>query len=919
MNEYTAHFDKHKINKQLKGFVSPPGLPIFGHLFAFSSELGFISNMLNTCKRYGKRVKLELFYEMPLLLVTDKDLVFHILTTKQMVAKDTFYDIIKEWVGDGLVTSAPSKWKKTRKALNPAFNVQILERHVKFFDKHVNVLIKRLKNEIDRDGFDLLPYINLCTLDIISETVMGVALNSQQGEHTQYIEDVDEIAKIVIRRLFSIVKRFPLTYRLTKDYKRDQEVIRRSRELPQKIIEERRTIQSSSGANGIPNGDDSREDKDLSLLDTLLEIKIDGRPLTDAEILSETQTFLFAGQDTSATTTSMCLYCLSKHAEVQDEVVKELEAIFGNSSRSPTYEDLHEIHYLEMVIKETLRLYTTVPFITRYIDEDISFDDVFIPKGMSVFVFLYGIHMNSDYYPDPEKFDPSRFAKEIMSNSFVPFASAPRNCIGQRFAMLEIKYLVAQILRNYKIVEVIDHTPQITAAAVLRFHNGVMVKLEHVIPKLLDILRKYGPRIKLDLCYGAPILIVTDKDVMSHILTTKSMLIKDSVYNLSEKWLGDGLATCKPEKWKLTRRIVNPAFNIQALENCVESFGKSSTALISKLNSEVNNDGVDVLPYIRLCTLGIVRETLMGIKQNPQEDKDSQYITDLDDVSTLAHRRQFSLLKVNPWLYRLSKDYKKEEEATKRMRNFAQRIIDSRKAIRAKLTGNWILANGADRKIRNTVLLDTILDAHINGRPITNREVLDEMQTFLFAGLDTSATCINLCLYCLSKHPEIQDTVVAELESIFGSDNRYPTANDLHEMYYMEMVIKETMRRYSPIPLIGRFLDEDISFGDVFIPKGLSVVLFLYGIHMNPDYYPNPEKFDPSRFEREAATYSFVPFGAGPRNCIGQRFGMLEIKYLLAEILRRFRICEVHGHVPQQFMGIVLKFKNKIMIKLEHR
>ncbi|GJQ82474.1 hypothetical protein Trydic_g14465 [Trypoxylus dichotomus] len=196
----TAQFvyKRHKINKKLKGFVSPPGLPLFRHFFLFSSELGLIPNLLDTCKKYGNLIKLELFYGMPILLLTDKDLVSHILNTKQVVTKDTFYELAAAWIGDGLVVSAPSKWKKIRKLLNPAFNVQVIEHHVKYFEKHAIVLIEKLKNALDRGGFDVLPYISSCTLDIMCETVMGVTLNTQQGEHAQYIKDAHEATAIIV-------------------------------------------------------------------------------------------------------------------------------------------------------------------------------------------------------------------------------------------------------------------------------------------------------------------------------------------------------------------------------------------------------------------------------------------------------------------------------------------------------------------------------------------------------------------------------------------------------------------------------------------------------------------------------------------------------------------------------------------------
>ncbi|KRT79160.1 cytochrome P450, partial [Oryctes borbonicus] len=469
-------YKQHRIDKQLKGFVSPPGLPLLRHFFFFSSQLTFIPNLLATSKKYGERLKLDVFYGMSILFVTDKDLVSHILNTKQMLVKDAFYDLTKTCFGDGLVSCVPSKWKKTRKLLNPVFNVQVLERYVKSFETPVSILIKKLKTEIDAHGFDVLPYLNLCTLDIICETVMDITLNAQEGGNSQYVKDIHEATEIIIRRLFSPIKRFPLTYRLTKDYKTEQQIAERCWRLTQKVIDDRRKAKASSGTN-VMAVDDNDKNKNVSLLSILLEAEIDGRPMTDEEIMTETSTFLFAGHDTSATAISMCLYCLSKHEDVQEDVVKELKAIFGNDSRSPTYKDLNEMRYLEMVVKESMRVYTSGVFISRLMDEDISFGDVFIPKGMTVSMFLYGIHMNSNYHPDPEKFDPSRFERDMMPNSFIPFGGGPRNCIGQRFAMLEIKYLVAQILRNYKIVEVIGHVPQRVAAVILRFKNGIMIKL----------------------------------------------------------------------------------------------------------------------------------------------------------------------------------------------------------------------------------------------------------------------------------------------------------------------------------------------------------------------------------------------------------------------------------------------------------
>ncbi|KAI4465969.1 cytochrome p450 family 4 [Holotrichia oblita] len=723
-------YKQFRINKQLKGFVSPPASLISRHFHVFSSETELLPNLLDISSKYGGRVKLDVFHGTTVLLVTDKDLICHVLSTKPVLLKDALYDFGKKWVGEGIAMC-----KRYRR--------------------------KKIKKEVD-----------------------------------------------------------------------------------------------GKSKNG-------------SLLDILLEAKIDDKLMTDEQIIDETQSFLFAGHDTSATTVGLILYTLSKHQDVQEKVVKEIESIFGSGNKYPTPADLNEMRYLDMVIKETMRYYTAVPFISRLIDHDISLGDIFIPKGISIILFLYGVHMNPEYFPNPEKFDPSRFEKEVTPYTFIPFGGGPRNCIG-------------------------------------------------ILPNLLSISNKYGGRVKLDYFYGMPILLITDKDLIGHILGTKSVLLKDAMYELMEKWLGDGVLTCKPDKWKTSRKMLNPAFSVQLLQTYVYSFENSVKILIEKLKSEVGNNGFNVLPYLSLCSLDIICETTMGIKLDAQRNKNSQYIEDIDEIGAIILRRLFSPIKRIPFTYKFTKDYQNELEVVARIRDFTRKVIDDRKKMKASTTINDSI-NNTDVKNKEYSLLDMLLEAEKDGRILTNEELIDEVQTFLFGGHDTSATSIALSLYCLSKHPDIQDKVVSELDLIFGTDNRYPIPNDLNEMRYLEMVIKETMRYYTPAPFISRMIDEDISFDDVFIPKGIPAMIFLYGVHMNPDYYPNPEKFDPSRFEKETIPYTFMPFGAGPRNCIGRRFASLEVKYIVAQILRNFKVLQVPSHLPQRTTAIVIRFKNGMMIRLEPR
>ncbi|RZC40119.1 p450 domain containing protein [Asbolus verrucosus] len=141
-------------------------------------------------------------------------------------------------------------------------------------------------------------------------------------------------------------------------------------------------------------------------------------------------------------------------------------------------------------------------------------------------------------------------------------------------------------------------------------------------------------------------------------------------------------------------------------------------------------------------------------------------------------------------------------------------------------------------------------------------------------------------------------------------------------MKYLENVIKETLRLYSPVPIYGRETNQDVEYDGMIIPKGVRILIFAHGIHMNPEYYPDPEKFDPSRFENPEGRppYAFIPFSAGARNCIGQKFAMLELKSLVSKMARNF---EFFPASPQHQMELasetVLKSLNGVKIGLKLR
>nr|CAI5850393.1 unnamed protein product [Callosobruchus analis] len=213
----------------------------------------------------------------------------------------------------------------------------------------------------------------------------------------------------------------------------------------------------------------------------LLKSTVDGKPLSIEDIREEVDTFMFEGHDTTGSAISFALYLLASHQDVQDQALEEQKTIFCEDiHRSVTYNDLQRMKYLECVIKETLRLYPSVPFFGRSTHQPITYKGNVIPTDTDIGIIAYEILRDPKFFPNPEKFDPTRF--EILDGtkpySFIPFSAGPRNCIGQKYAMLEMKSALSRILRNFRLLPTVpEHQITLTVETVLKSHSGIYIRV----------------------------------------------------------------------------------------------------------------------------------------------------------------------------------------------------------------------------------------------------------------------------------------------------------------------------------------------------------------------------------------------------------------------------------------------------------
>ncbi|KAM8935317.1 cytochrome P450 4A11-like isoform 2-T2 [Lycaon pictus] len=379
-------------------------------------------------------------------------------------------------------------------------------------------------------------------------------------------------------------------------------------------------------------------------------------------------------------------------------------------------------------------------------------------------------------------------------------------------------------------------------------------------------------------------IMIYDPDYMKLILG-RSDPKSDGSYKLMAPWIGYGLLLLNGETWFQHRRMLTPAFHYDILKPYVRLMADSVQVMLDKWEELLSqNSHLEIFDHVSLMTLDTIMKCAFSYQGNHQADRS------------------------------LTSEGRRNHKACQLAHQHTDRVIKLRKA--------QLQDEGELEKIRNKRhldFLDILLFAKVeNGRGLSDKDLRAEVDTFMFEGHDTTASGISWILYALATHPEHQQRCREEIQSLLG-DGASITWEHLDQMPYTTMCIKEALRLYPPVPSVGRELSKPITFPDGrSLPKGFLVLLSFYALHHNPNVWPNPEVFDPSRFAPGVSRHShaFLPFSGGSRNCIGKHFAMKEMKVAVALTLLRFELAPDPFRIPVPTPKIVLMSKNGIHLHL---
>ncbi|CAH1238156.1 CYP4F2 [Branchiostoma lanceolatum] len=387
-----------RMGRVLKQFPGPPTHWLYGNLHQYNlPKQEGLFQALDFAERYGKAFRLCWGPVRPCLTTVHPDTAKQILRKSDPKPAGAGYAFIIPWLGDGLILSKGAQWSRDRRLLTPAFHFEVLKPYVTVYNEAADILLRKLETcSKSGESFETFSVLSLCTLDIILRCACSYQDDIQtKGASHPYVAAIKDLMRIIFHRAVSPQLHPDFIFYLTKEGQDFKKLCAYVHQLADNIIAKRRQTLEDSKESGEEDLTKSRR-RHLDFLDILLHAQDeDGNTLSDVEIRNQVNTFMFAGHDTTASTTSWVLYSLATHPEHQDRVYQEVQDILGG--RDPPHlewEDLPKLNYLTLCIKEAMRLHCPVPIIGRQISAPIEVEGKVLPEGTITDVNIWNIHHN---------------------------------------------------------------------------------------------------------------------------------------------------------------------------------------------------------------------------------------------------------------------------------------------------------------------------------------------------------------------------------------------------------------------------------------------------------------------------------------------------------------------------------------------
>lgn len=454
-----------------------------------------------------------------------------------------------------------------------------------------------------------------------------------------------------------------------------------------------------------------------------------------------------------------------------------------------------------------------------------------------------------------------------------------------------------------------------------------------IVSKLYNEVKARGEKYGGFYAFWSPQLVPVDLELIRCIVHKDFAHFTNHGFYVNEERdpLSGHLFNLEDDKWRNLRSKLTPTFTSGKMKMMFQTMVDCTNGLQEMLKESATiNDPINIKDVLSRFTTDVIGSVAFGLEINSMKNPDSDFLKYGKAIfhATLWRRIIFFVLTVFPrWLTKsvgvkvfsrdvesfyinLVKDTVRYRETNNIYRKDFMHLLIQLKNI-GRVTDD---ADGlsAQQSINNA-------------QGLTINEMAAQAFVFFIAGFETSATTMTFALLELSQNNDVQDKVREEINRVLQKHDNKITYEAIMEMEYLEKVVSETLRKHPPVSLLPRVCNKDykIENSDLVIKSGLRITIPVISIHMDPEYYPNPDKFDPERFSEEnkakRPAFTFMPFGEGPRTCIGLRFGKLQTKVGLCSVLKNYKLTlneKTESPIKYDF-GFILAVRNGVWLNLE--
>ncbi|OXA80058.1 Cytochrome P450 [Flavobacterium aquidurense] len=415
--------------------------------------------------------------------------------------------------------------------------------------------------------------------------------------------------------------------------------------------------------------------------------------------------------------------------------------------------------------------------------------------------------------------------------------------------------------------------------SILRFFLDAEGVRKNPIPFHKRYFDKFGDSFSLKIGPSKYIILSRDNEIAQYILQKKQKNYHKSKFQsvYLSKYLGKGLLTVDGDFWLKQRRLIQPAFHKQKMNQLVENMNQT---IALELEGIVEEKSIALFPVMSQLAFNVVAKSLFQLSISEEKLNRIKFI--IEEVQNFLIKE--IRLPHKAWWFSLSGQVKKHLELAEENNRIIKEIIDKRVASKEEI--NDLL----------NMLLETRYDDTGEGMSVS--QLVDEIKILFIAGHETTANALTFTLYLLGKNPEVQEKIFKEVTEVELQTN--DIAEQLQKMPYTNAVLNESMRLYPPAWITDRQNVEDDIIGDYNIKKGTLIGVSFYELHRNPKYWENPEEFNPERFlgeQKKQSIQYFYPFGAGPRMCIGAGFAIYEMCLTISHIVKKYTIESVTSDI----------------------